>query len=300
MKKMPISELTKEAIYSFIVKNGGTLEQLAERYACDEKKFMSFVRKKTGKGGWKNVAQCSAENAKKQKEQVNILADQARETEVEVKEKAGKENNSPKQESIFYYAIETEESLKRKKAEIKAQFNSILGYFQQSKEVSQEASNSIQMGEKEIEKAERLINEINQVIAEARKDLEEEEARQSEFEIQLKQLEKENEEIERKLSEMQEIILVAPNYQGKLPENRRLVSVTAVTEKVAIEEIAEVQITATVTELLNSGFDRIQEYAEVMQFAALCGEYKKRDTEHKILVDDERIKNIFVKLGIEE
>lgn len=293
MKKMPISELTKEVIYNFIVKNGGTLEQLAERYACDEAKFMSFVRKKTGKGGWKRVAQYSAENAKRQKEQVS--------------EAESQEGVIPQEEDVFYYVRETEESLKSKQKEIKAQYDNILSYFKESQEVAKEADEAAKVADRQIRnsqeqiaKAEQEIFEAKQTIAEAIKDREYEEERQSKFALQLKQLEKENEEIARKLMEIQEVILVAPNYQGDLPVDRNLVSSVEFSEGVEVEQLAEVEITVTISELITSGFETIQEYADVMAFVALCGEYKKRGKKHKILVDDERVKNIFIKLGIEE
>ena len=285
MEKKAPSMLTGPKIYNFIVKGNGTLRQLAAEYACSYDVFVDTCKAKIGSREWPRVVKADARNAARPKKEVTTTG---------IKE----DPNTTKEDTIM-------EQTKNLNAKIEAA------------KLALEAADAVRMNQRyiwltckeKVDVAKDDVDQLRKKLENARKKLTDLVLCRNEAKDALRLAENDQEiararlkNLENELEQMNKIYLIAPGFQGEIPEVGRLVSSISMTmEGLELEFGEELVREPTLAELLETGFDSVKDIRLALEFAKLVIKYQTSEQADKVvlLVDDDRMKTILHQQGVD-
>ena len=255
-----------QPVFSAILEGGQTFMELAKKYGLNVKEFERLLREKVGEKDFYRLQKASKQNWLKKRP----------------KPKRAKSESKP---SKAEPTMPSRNELLKQKEEAEQRIQEL------TLETEEEAS--------KIAKADAKIAEAEAALRMAKK---EKNIANDRFSRKMEKLEKWTKKSNAIAELLQEIdnrvYLVAPGYQGKLPDAGKLVSVVS-SEGMEVESGGELLNEPTVEELLNSGYELISDARNAYNFARLVTKYQFEGIESNVLVDDERLKKILEAQGLE-
>lgn len=307
------------SIYPGVTKEGKTFEDFAEKYQMTISEFEAGLKERVTPKKFREMKNASERN-KANRESSETRAEKIRKTttkqqkEQEDKKMARKSATTATAATATKKEMETKkqvkapiterERLEKEKAEVKRKLT--LAETEAEANGAILLANQQQIGEAQatVIEIKKALENAQELLTKAQKACEDQANIVKSLNDQVEKLKSTISDIDGKILEIDKkvIYLVAPGYTGKLPTVGKLISCVQ-GEGLTVETgTAKLVKEPMLSDLANSGFEKIQEVLDAYNFARLVVKYKveqasKEDV--KILLDDERIQKILVDQGIE-
>lgn len=237
MGKLPLRSINGTKAYTFVVKEGGTLEEFASLFEGTYEQVLALARKKVGSDNWSKIIAADKRNEKRKHQ------DRREVGKMVVK----KDHNVNEEEAMSLPKLKENYSL-----------------------VGEQIENFRNMADA----CRAIIAEAEAIIAEEKARIIKENEELAKFLRNVNSLEKEQENLRKQINKLEKTILISPGYKGELPnDGSRMVSTIQYADGVMVEEGQELLKEPSFTEALSFGFSDLKEIALALDFAKLVIRY---------------------------
>lgn len=314
MKERYGKQIKFNLVLDQICRKGKTISELAEEYDMNEEAFIKKMKKglfpkqfsKALEANEKNIRQPKNCGTNGSEQSVLITTKKIDENQEEEKymakrnEERKKRNLSPKGKATKGQRKQTvrkPNSLSEKMNTLYEKRVKLMGKISDKEKDLNEAKKVLAVREETVFETQHVFEDIKMALNEAKCELNDAKKDVERHSQTIEELNAQLEKVETRINKLKNksIYLVAPGYTGKKPEFGTYYSTTEVQgyDTLSVLEVAkDYVLEPKLEDMVTAGYDSYREYMEGLQFVMLCVEYKTKDIEYEVLVNDERLKTL--------
>lgn len=256
-KKLPLRCVTGTKFYSFIVKEGGTIEEFVKLFDAPKEQVIALAQKRVGSNNLGKIIAADKRNSRKKK------------------------TTEERKDDSLMKKVESSVNGRDSMSLSKLKENHLL--------INEQLENCRNMADA----CRAIIGEAEATIAEAKARIATENEELNKFLSRETALEREQEELRMLINKLEKTILVAPGYTGQLPnDSSRMVSNIQYADGVLVEKGKDLLKEPSFTEALSFGFEDLKQIALALDFAKLVIRYWMADDDKpfEVLADPNTMK----------